>query len=811
MKSVTSPLRASLTAVEAALRRQPAPQAGPPPLAAAFHAIGDFAVGGFVLDPARPGRRLAVEIRADGEHLGLVLAESFSADVRARFGGDGCHGFTFVLDPERIGAARVIEAVVANADTVVGAIAWQERGLAPSPSRAVVGEAMWAGGLRVSGFAHDLADPARPVAIEVYVDGDLVTRTAADQWRDMAHEAGVPSGRIGFDVALPLSLADGEVHVLRVTAQGFDLEGSPTVMLVHDAGFAGIARDLDPQDQAGLKIRATMLDRLMPAALPFAEAKAWLERFPVDPPAPALGTAAVLMLGGDEDAAATLRSLERQHDPRWLAFHVPAQDGRIDADAFAQAREAVAEAAVDTVIVATAGTILDPHAVGHLAAAVEDPRAPGLVYADVLRAADGRLLPCAFPAYDRFRMRAQGYCADLFALPAGHFETAAEAGAGSVYDLLLAALRVCEAAGEDVGHLPQFLAAVPPVQADRRAGLLADARRRDAAVRGGASRSGGIADDGEDIDLDVGAGALFPAVTCRRPLAGPAPGVSIVVPTRDRLDLLKPCVDGVLARTRGVDIEIVVVDNGSRDPATLDYLAALAEAGHTVLRADIPFNYSRLNNLAVAQARHDLVCLLNNDIEVLEEDWLAEMAALLLQEEGVGIVGATLLWPSRIVQHGGVVVGPHNAARHAFNACLDGEPGYGDQLTVERRHSVVTAACLLIRRSDYEAVGGLDEIAFPVTFNDVDLCLKVGAAGKTVVMTPRARLLHKESASRGLDVSREKSARARKETAALRDRWGPWLADDPCYNPNLGLDLHPFEGLATPPRRRALRLARSRP
>ena len=802
MKSATSPLRASLTAVEAALRRAPAPEPDAPGLAAAFHAIGDFAVGGFVLDPARPGRRLAVEIRADGEHLGLVLAESFSAEVRARFGGDGCHGFTFVLDAEQVGAARVIEAVVANGDTVVGAIDWRERAAAPSTSRAVVGEATWSGGLRVGGFAHDLAEPGRPVPVEVYVDGDLVARAVADQWRDMAHEAGVPSGRIGFDVALPLSLADGDVHVLRVTAQGLDLDGSPTVMLVHDAGFAGLARDLDPQDRAGLKNRATMLDRLMPAALPFSEARSWLERFPVDPPAPAIGKAAVLMLGGDEEAAATLRSLERQHDPRWLAFHVPAERGRIDADAFAQAREAVAEAAVDTVIVATAGVTLDPHAVGHLAAALEDPRAPGLVYPDVLRMLEGRTLPCAFPVYDRFRMRAQGYCADLFALPAGLFEAAAQGGAATVYDLLFAALRACEAAGEEVGHLPQFLAVVPPVALDSRAEALADAVRRDAAARGRAA---------DATDIEVAAGALFPAVTRRRPAAGAPPGVTVVIPTRDRLDLLQPCIDSVLARTTGVEIEVLVVDNGSRDPATLAYLAALEDAGHSVLRADIPFNYARLNNLAVAQARHDLICLLNNDVEVLEEGWLAEMAAVLLQEEGVGIVGATLLWPSRIVQHGGVVVGPHNAARHAFNSCLDGEPGYGDMLTVERRHSVVTAACLLIRRADYEAVGGLDETAFPVTFNDVDLCLKVGASGKAVVMTPRARLLHKESASRGLDLSREKNARARKETAALRDRWGGWLADDPFYNPNLGLDLFPFEGLATPPRRRALRLARSCP
>lgn len=766
----------------------------------AFHAIGDFAVGGWVMDPSRPGHRFAVEIRADGEHLGLVLAESFSAEVRSRFGGDGCHGFTFVLDAD-LGGARVIEAVVANSDTVIGAVEWRARAAGDTPSRAIVGELLWSGGLRVSGFAHDLADPGRPVAVDVFVDGDLVSRTVADMWRDMGHETVVPSGRIGFDVGLPLSLADGGAHVVRVTVEGQDLDGSPTVMLVHEAGFAGLASELDPEDRTGIRTRATLLDRLMPAALPLSDARTWLERFPVDTPPAAMGTMAVLILGGgDDEAAVSLQSLERQGYSRWMAVHVPAADRRIDPEAFARARDELVDAGIDGVIVMTAGTILDARAIAHMAAALEHPTAPGLVYPDIVRLVDGRPLPVAFPAYDRFRMRAQGYCADLFAVPAGLFETASSAGVVSSYDLLLSCLRACDAVGDAVGHLPQFLAVTPPPDIEGSALALAEAVRGDLAARS----------PGLDVAVEAAPGYLFPAVTCRRPAPDDVPGVTIVIPTRDRLDLLQPCIDSILSRTRDVDFEILVVDNGSRDRDTIAYLAALEAVGHSVLRADIPFNYSRLNNLAVAQARHDLICLLNNDVEVIDDGWLAEMASL-LREDGVGIAGATLLWPSRIVQHGGVVVGPHLAARHAFNSCIDGEAGYGDLLLVERQHSAVTAACLLISRADYEAVGGLDEVAFPVTFNDVDLCLKVGATGRAVVMSPRARLLHKESASRGLDVSREKNARARKETAALRDRWGAWLADDPFYNPNLGLDLFPFEGLATPPRRRALRFRKAGP
>ncbi len=688
-------------------------------------------------------------------------------------------------------SARVIEAVLANTDTVIGTIDWKGRPTEEAASRAVVGEMLWLGGLRVTGFARDLAQPGRPVMVDVHVDGDLVARVPADRWRETAHDALVPSGRIGFDVALPRGLADGVMHTLAVSVEGEDLDGSPTVMLVHEAGYAGLAGALDPQDRQGLHVRAQMLDRLMPGALPLSEAEAWLKRFPVDPPQPSSATLAVLIFGGDEEAAAaTVRTVEKQGHSRWLALHVPD-----DPAAFAEARRAVVDSGADGVVVTGAGVALDPAALGHLAAALEHPGAPGLVYPDVVRTLEGRAFPLALPAYDRWRMRAQGYCADLYAVPMAVFERAAPAGRGTPYDVLLACLRACEEGNESVAHLPQLLATVPQRDVSAMAADLAAAL----AARG----------ETPDAGADFGTGTLFPALHPVRRRPADAPGVSIVIPTRDRLDLLRPCIDSILARTRDVAFEIIVVDNGSREEATHVYLDALRAAGHVVIDADIPFNYSRLNNLAVKRASHPYVCLLNNDVEVLEDDWLTSMAALLDDAE-VGVVGATLLWPSRIVQHGGVVMGPQLAARHAFTSCLDGEAGYGDMLLVERRHSAVTAACLLLRRDDYLVVGGLDEVAFPVTFNDVDLCLKVGALGKAIVMTPRARLLHKESASRGLDLTREKHARSRKEMAALRARWAEILADDPFYNPNLGLDLFPFDGLAAPPRRRRLRLGAAR-
>jgi GT2 family glycosyltransferase len=248
-----------------------------------------------------------------------------------------------------------------------------------------------------------------------------------------------------------------------------------------------------------------------------------------------------------------------------------------------------------------------------------------------------------------------------------------------------------------------------------------------------------------------------------------------------------------------VRYEIVVVDNDSANPETLGYLDECERRGDRIVAAHGDFNYSRLNNLGVEAARGEFVCLLNNDTEVLDGDWLEELMSR-LAEPDAGAAAPLLLWPNRMVQHGGIVLGPNFAASNAFNDCMEGDPGYGDQLVVARECSAVTAACVLARRSDYTAVTGFDALAFPVLFNDVDFCLRLRAMGKRIVFTPHVKLLHHEAASRPMDQSYERSSRFRRELAQLRSRWGEALANDPAYTPFLNLDAYPFSALAWPPR-----------
>lgn len=284
----------------------------------------------------------------------------------------------------------------------------------------------------------------------------------------------------------------------------------------------------------------------------------------------------------------------------------------------------------------------------------------------------------------------------------------------------------------------------------------------------------------------------------RWPLPATPPCVSLVVPTRDRADLLRTCVESILGHSTYPDLELVVVDNQSSEPDALEYLASLESRERVrVLRYDAPFNYSAINNWAVAQCRGAVIGLVNNDIEVITPDWLGEMVSQALRPE-VGAVGAMLYYPDDTIQHAGVVLGVGGIANHAYVGQPRGYPGHGGRARVAQEFSAVTAACLLVRREVYEQVGGLDE-RLQVAFNDIDFCLRLREAGYLNVWTPFAELYHHESASRGSDDAPEKRRRFLGEVDLMESRWGHVLHRDPAYNPNLALDAMDFR-LAFPPR-----------
>ncbi|AWV06418.1 hypothetical protein C9I47_0697 [Lysobacter maris] len=439
---------------------------------------------------------------------------------------------------------------------------------------------------------------------------------------------------------------------------------------------------------------------------------------------------------------------------------------------------------------------LRPHALLEIAARIRDQPGAKMVYSDEDKMdLEGRRFDPYFkPDFDIDLLRGQNYICHFtairreLALEVGGFRSGFEGSQD--HDLFLRCVE--RLSPVEVAHIPKVLyhwRAIPG----------STALSRDAKDYAGDAGARAV----EDHLLRTGAGASVEQLShghyrVRWPIPEPAPLVSLVVPTRDRVELLRVCVESILERTSYRNFELVVVDNGSTDPESLAYLASLTAANRAkVLRYDEPFNYSRINNWAVQQARGEILALINNDIEVISPDWLGEMVSHAIRP-GVGAVGAMLYYPDETIQHAGVILGIDGVAAHIYSGMPRGYPGHGGRARVVQGMSAVTAACMVVSRAAYEAVGGLDE-GLEVAFNDIDFCLRLGQAGYRNVWTPFAEMYHHESASRGHEDTAEKKARFAGEVELMRSRWAAILQEDPAYNVNLSLKSRYFD-LAIPPR-----------
>lgn len=275
-------------------------------------------------------------------------------------------------------------------------------------------------------------------------------------------------------------------------------------------------------------------------------------------------------------------------------------------------------------------------------------------------------------------------------------------------------------------------------------------------------------------------------------LPGTVPRVDIIIPTRDKVSVLKTCISSILRKTDYPSFNIIVVDNGSCETETKRYYNLIeSDSRITIISAPGEFNYSLLNNQAVHRSTADVVVLLNNDTEVISPDWLDVLADYAVRPE-IGCVGAKLYYSNNRVQHGGVIIGLKGMAGHAHRFANRFDDGYCGRLKMSQNMSAVTAACLAVRRSVYRSVGGLDEKNLKVAYNDVDFCLRVLEAGYQNVWTPQAELFHHESVSRGSDDTPTKRIRFQQEYNYMLTRWNMSERDDPAYNPNLTKDLEDF-------------------
>lgn len=269
--------------------------------------------------------------------------------------------------------------------------------------------------------------------------------------------------------------------------------------------------------------------------------------------------------------------------------------------------------------------------------------------------------------------------------------------------------------------------------------------------------------------------------------------VSIIIPTKNGYKDVQRCVSSIIEKTTYQNYEIIMADNGSTDPKMHELYAEFEQqlpGRFFVESIDIPFNFSTINNRAAKKTHGEYLLFLNNDTEVITENWLTLMVSF-AQQERIGCVGAKLLYPNNTVQHAGVILGLGGVAGHGHYGYPHGDLGYFGRLAINVNYSAVTAACLLMKKADFDAVGGFEE-AFTVAFNDVDLCLKVQALGRDNVWLHEAELYHFESQTRGYDDKGKKKKRFEQEKVMMEEKWGPLIENDPFYNPNLTRDIPNF-------------------
>ncbi len=530
--------------------------------------------------------------------------------------------------------------------------------------------------------------------------------------------------------------------------------------------FPGLAPDSPPDDETAYRMWVETYDTPDPADLASIG------------PVGGAGLLSVIMACGDSTAPAALDSLEslrlqtdgawelclvaglRSAWPRQELSRVAASEPRLrvvaglpaGADRAAPLRDGLAAARGDLLCFLDAGDVLAPSALAEVRAALAASPDTDLLYTDEDRiSGERRFAPRFKTAYSQHAMLAGNAIGQLAVFRRALVDAAGGVPAASspVWVLTASAARIAGPAR--IHHLPAVLC--------HRANLPAD------------------------WPATAGSAASWPHPPPVLP--APPPLVSIVVLTRDRADLLAACCDGVLHRTDYPAVELLVVDNGSIEATALDLLARLEQRpGVRVLRRPGAFNFAALNNDAAKHALGHVLVLLNNDVEVLQADWLRELVTHVLQPD-VGAVGARLLYPDGSLQHGGIVLGPAGEATHVARGAARDAAGYDGHLAYAHDFTAVTGACLAVRREVFVAVDGMNE-DLAVTWNDIDFCVRVRAAGLRVVWTPHAVLMHREGSTRGLeDADPAKYARFRAEQALVAQKWPHAMRCDPFLNPNL--------------------------
>lgn len=757
---------------------------------------------GWAMDNTQPENRPVIEVLIDGASVALVRADQYEPDAPT---GDLYNGFSVQLRQRWLDSARSVTARIANHQYPLdGYLALPA---VPSKDSQSISSQVWhSGGLRLGGWCWDPAAPHRHVKVTVMEGDDVIAQVSCDVHNQaLAYRA---TSDHGFSIDLPWEFADGEVHVINILNDlGQPLAGSPIRVCCWDEGIEGLLRKLSPHHDKAI---ISLLEKVakeqtlkLPKSVGWDSYPQWYDAFQNtkwQSQAIMRGRVGLLLISQGEAALEAISTSSLGSDLANVHLYRTAR-----CEDVLPALRALIDSGCDRVLPLRAGDRLAPMAASLLSELIDDGSAWGFSDCDCDGPNGGRENPWFKPVWDvDFFIGSDIYS------PGSIFSTLIIEQAVKLleedskdltvsWEKLVAAIAlVTERSNKHVSHMPKVLyhrsfgSPRSPEAAE-----ISDERLR--AVEWLCEQM----HPGTKINRVPGYPALL------RPqwaLPEKPPKVSLIVPTRDQYKLLHTCVEGLMNETDYPEIEIIIVDNNSSDPETLLYLSELQERGVKILRHPHPFNYSAINNRAVAIATGELIALINNDIEVLQSDWLKDMVTHALRP-GIGAVGAKLLWPNGMVQHGGVVVGINGLAAHSGNYLADEDAGYMATNQITRRQQAVTAACLLMRRSLYQELNGLNETYFPVAFNDVDLCQRIHRQGLDIIWSASAKLIHAESASRGKDLSPERRARAEREQRSFIEFWSSPNALDVHYHPSLSQDYlsGPYGGLSLSPLKDVIR------
>lgn len=748
------------------------------------HAVGDT-ISGWAVDVRHPRRRVALDLIAGDVVVASMPADHFREDVRAVGFGDGKVGFRFVVPhAESKGPAQSYGVVLAGTRTHL-----INSPVTPRPISRLLGFFDGMQGPIAAGWACDLDAPDTPLIVEIMCEGRVAAADVARHFRGDVEAAGVPIGKCGFRIDLSGQFRAylGREISARIRGPEIVLAGSPHKVTENPNLRLFLERSarLTEATLARLKRRLNhrTRDHAVSIIMPVHNTpESWLIEALNSVKRQWCDNWELICINDASTEPHVLNILNSYaaSDARIRVLSAPENVGIARATNFG-----IRSARCDYVTFMDHDDYLEPDAVYHLISAVQETGADLLYSDEVLTHADlGSIMEVrARPAFSYDYYLSHPYFVHMICVRT----SIAHRIAGWNEAMNISAdidfvLRVLEVANS-VAHVPSV---IYRWRTHEKSTGHAKQEEVMAATKGAIRRHL----ERRGVAAEVGDGPWFNQFRIDWP-DDEEGRILIVIPTRNKGALLRTCIESIERTAKGVDYQVVVVDHESKEPETREYLRSIARR-HAVMPYKGPFNFPRINNLAVRQYGRDAkyILFLNNDIEAMEAGWLQRMRSLAHRPD-VGIVGSLLLYGDKRVQHAGVIIGFNKAADHAMkfvDSYIENGTrrnlGYNCTLSSVRDFSAVTAACMMLRKEVFDAVEGFEE-SFAIGFNDTDLCLRVRDAGLKVLYDGYTMLLHHESATR----SETKQVRHPEDDGRLRKRWARYFTEgDPFYNPNLDHD-----------------------